>query len=302
MSYFDLQVNGYAGVDFNGDTWTNDELLAACRRLAADQVEGILATIITDELDAMSRRLARLVTARQSDTAIARMVVGFHIEGPFLNPQPGYIGAHPASAARLASKSDMQRLLDAADGLVRIVTLAPERDPQLAVTRSLAAQGVVVSAGHCDPSLSELDAAIDAGLTMFTHLGNGCPLTMHRHDNVIQRVLSRADRLWLGLIADGVHVPFFALQNYIAAAGIDRCFVVTDAISAAGQGPGTFRLGDRDVVVDENLATWAADRSHLMGSAGTMPRTADNLQQCLGLSAADTQRLTYGQPRRAIGM
>ena len=97
-----------------------------------------------------------------------------------------------------------------------------------------------------------------------------------------------------------MHVPFFALGNYLRAAGIERCFVVTDAISAAGQGPGRFRLGNQDVIVDEHLATWAADRSHLMGSAGTMPRTAENLRGSLGLSPAEVQQLLFDNPLAAI--
>lgn len=301
MGYFDLQVNGYAGVDFNGDTWTDDDLEAACARLRADGVDSILATVITDQLPTMCCRLQRLAAARERSRDIAAMIYGFHIEGPFLNEQPGYIGAHPATAARVADLAAMQQLLDAASGETRIVTLAPERDPGNAVTQHLAAQGIVVAAGHCNPSLDELDAAIDAGLSMFTHVGNGCPLTQHRHDNIVQRALSRADRLWLGFIADGVHVPFFALGNYLRAASLARCFVVTDAISAAGQGPGTFQLGDRTVLVDEQLATWAADRSHLMGSAGTMPRTAENLATALGLNSQQVRQLTDDNPRRAIG-
>jgi N-acetylglucosamine-6-phosphate deacetylase len=300
MAFFDLQVNGYAGVDFNGDDWTTDQLSAAVRRLESDGVEGILATVITDTLDAMCRRLERVVAARTEDVSIAHMICGIHIEGPFLNERPGYIGAHPAEAACPADPDAMQQLLDAAAGLTRIVTLAPERDLDARVTRMLADQGIVVSAGHCNPNLDDLDAAIDAGLTMVTHLGNGCPLELHRHDNVIQRFLSRADKLWIGFIADGVHVPFFALRNYLRAAGLERCFVVTDAISAAGQGPGTYRLGNRNVVVDDQLATWSEDRSHLMGSAGTMPRTAENLRDAVGLSDADIHHLTYDTPRRAI--
>lgn len=300
MPYFDLQVNGYAGVDFNGDDWTVEELLEAVRRLAADGVEGILATIITDDVDAMCRRLERLVAARTEHTEIAGMIRGLHIEGPFLNERPGYIGAHPVEAARPADEDAMKRLLDAAAGLTRIVTLAPERDLDARVTRMLADQGIVIAAGHCDPNLAEIDAHLDAGLTMVTHLGNGCPLELARHDNVIQRFLSRSDRLWIGFIADGVHVPFFALGNYLRSAGYDRTFVVTDAISAAGQGPGTFRLGDRTVVVDDQLATWAEDRSHLMGSAGTMPRTAENLRRDVGLNADQIRRLTYDNPRAAI--
>ena len=302
MAYFDLQVNGYAGVDFNGDEWTVPQLEVACERLREEEVTGVLATVITDHVPVMCQRLQRLASACAANAEIAAMVQGIHIEGPFLNEQPGYIGAHPAAAAQPANLNAMQQLLDAAGGLTRIVTLAPERDAGQRVTRFLAEQGIVISAGHCNPSLDELDAALDAGLSMFTHLGNGCPLQMHRHDNVIQRALSRSARLKIGFIADGVHVPFVALGNYLRSAGLDRCFVVTDAISAAGQGPGTYRLGDQTVVVDEHLATWAADRSHLMGSAGTMPRTAQNLERDLELSPTQIKQLTWDNPRAAIGL
>lgn len=302
MRFFDLQVNGYAGVDFNRDDWTVAELDQACARLRADGVESVLATIITDHLDRMAARLKRLVEARQKSPSIASMIAGFHIEGPFLNPQPGYIGAHPAAAARPADPDSMQQLLDAAGGLARVVTLAPEQDAASRVTRMLAAQGVVVSAGHCDPTMDQLLAAVDAGLSMFTHLGNGCPLMMHRHDNIIQRALAISDRLWIGFIADGVHVPFPALHNYLRCAGIERSFVVTDAIAAAGQGPGTYPLGDQLVVVDENLATWSADRSHLMGSASTMRRMVGNLDQSLRLTQNQIELLVWHNPRQAIGV
>src|SRR5262249_23727965 len=161
----------------------------------------------------------------------------------------------------------------AADGLTRYVTLAPERDAGGRVTSFLAQQGVRVSGGHCNPTLDELKAGIDAGLSLFTHLGNGCPGQLPRHDNILQRLLIQAEHLHIGFIADGVHVPFFALKNYLDCCGIDRAFVVTDAICGAGQGPGEYTIGDRKLVIDENLATWAADKSHLVGSAGTMPRS-----------------------------
>jgi N-acetylglucosamine-6-phosphate deacetylase len=186
--YFDLQVNGYAGVDFNGDSLTDEQLVEACVRLRRDGVAGILATVISDQLDAMCGRLQRIAQICERSPEVRQMVWGVHIEGPFLNEQPGYVGAHPPAAMRSAEPDAMQRLLDAAGGLARLVTLAPERDPGLRVTRLLADRGIVVSAGHCDPTRDELLAAIDAGLTMFTHLGNGCPLLLHRHDNIIQRV------------------------------------------------------------------------------------------------------------------
>ena len=138
----------------------------------------------------------------------------------------------------------MRRLLDAAGGLTRIVTLAPEQDDGFQVIRMLAKEGIVVSAGHCDPSREMLCGAIDAGLAMFTHLGNGCPVLMERHDNIIQRVLSLADRLWITFIVDGRTFPFPRAGNYLRCAGSGRAIVVTDAVAAAGMGPGRYRCGD----------------------------------------------------------
>ncbi len=196
----------------------------------------------------------------------------------------------------------MKRLLDAADGLTRIVTLAPERDVGFEVTRMLANEDVVVSAGHTDASLDELKGAIDNGLSMFTHVGNGCPMMMHRHDNIIQRALSLSDRLWLTFIADGAHVPWPALGNYLKAAGTEKCIVVTDAIAAAGLGPGRYTLGHWDLMIGEDMVARAPDGSHLVGSAGTMERSARNLIEHIGLKEADVRTLMIGNPRTAIGL
>ena len=300
-SYFDLQVNGYAGVDFNKDDLTPDELHLACQRLRADGYGGILATVITEDVSRMALRLANLAKHRERDPLAREMIPGFHIEGPLLNDTPGYRGAHPPDAMRPANADEMKRLRDAAGGLARIVTLAPERDPQFQVTRLLSDAGVVVSAGHCDPSLDTLDAAIDAGLRMFTHLGNGCPMQMHRHDNVIQRVLSLADRLWVCFIADGAHVPFFALRNYLKVVGFERAIVVSDAVAPAGLGPGRYSFGRWELLIGDDLVARAPDGSHLIGSAVTMTRQADNLRQHVGLTAEQVTRLTRDNPRRAIG-
>jgi N-acetylglucosamine-6-phosphate deacetylase len=298
---FDLQVNGYAGVDFNGDDLTADALHQACERLRNDGVAQALATVITDQPEAMTRRLAKLAELRAADALVGQTIVGLHVEGPFISEVPGYVGAHPPAAACDATSDLTERLLEAGQGLVRLVTLAPERDPDGAVTRLLVDRGVVVSAGHCDPTLDQLQAAIDAGLSMFTHLGNGCPLHLHRHENIIQRVLSLADRLWVMFIADGVHVPLTALGNYLRLVGPERAIVVSDAISAAGMGPGRYHLAGQDVVVDERLATWAADRSHLVGSACPLRQAVANLTEELGLSAATVGRMVSANPRAAMG-
>jgi N-acetylglucosamine-6-phosphate deacetylase len=195
----------------------------------------------------------------------------------------------------------MQRLLDAADGLVRTVTLAPEHDAAFEVTRLLARQKIVVSAGHCDPSLDVLQAAIDAGLSMFTHLGNGCPTMLPRHDNIIQRVLSLSDRLWISFIADGAHLPFFVLRNFLRAIGPKRAIIVTDATAASGMGPGRYRLGEIEAFVGDDLVPrLAADPQYLAGSALTMPVAARNLGQQLHLGDQEVARLCSENPQSVL--
>ena len=292
--YIDLQVNGYGGVDFNTDGLTADGLRRACEAMRRDGVASILATIITDSLDAMAGRLRRLVELREADELAGELIVGLHVEGPFLNERDGFRGAHPLDAIRPADADAMRRLLEAGGGLVRYVTLAPERDAGMRVTRMLTAAGVAVAAGHSDASLDELDAAADAGLSLYTHLGNGCPMQTHRHDNIVQRVLSRVDRIRPTFIADGVHVPFFALRNYIRLAGVDGCIVVSDAMSAAGLGPGTHRLGRwGEIEVGEDLAAWAPNKAHLLGSAMSMAQAERNLRDAIGFSDAEISRLVH---------
>lgn len=300
--FFDLQVNGYGGVDFNHDGLTPENLHTACARLAADGVDGILATIISEDLPVMMRRLQQLAKARAQDPLCERMIAGVHIEGPFLRPDGGYQGAHPPEAMRPADPDTAARLIEAGDGLVRLVTLAPECDPGLRTTRWLADHGVRVSAGHTDASLDTLQAAIDQGLTIFTHVGNGCPVMLNRHDNIIQRALHLADRLWLCFIADGVHIPPFALSNYLRLAGTARAVVVTDAMAAAGLGPGTYTISRWAIHVGDDMAARKVDTGQLLGSAVTMTRSAQILHEAVGLSPTDIRLLTVDNPRRVVGL
>ncbi len=302
--YFDLQVNGYGGVDFNQDDLSAEQLQTACEKLAADGSVGVLATIITDHLSVMSRRLRRLVELREQLPPAKQLVTGLHIEGPFINETNGYRGAHPADAVRPATVEAMSELLTAAGGLAKLVTLAPECDENFLVTKFLAKQGVAISAGHTDASLDQLNAAVDAGLTLFTHLGNGCPMQMHRHDNIIQRALSlaRQGRLTPMFIADGVHVPFAVLGNFLAAVGPERCIVVTDAIAPAGLGPGRYTLGRWDLLIGEDMAARAPDGSHFVGSAISMPQSAERLAKQLHLPAGSIVAMTLNNPRAAIGL
>jgi N-acetylglucosamine-6-phosphate deacetylase len=302
MSYFDLQINGYAGVDFCSRDLTAEEMRTACEALAADGVGGILATLITDSVEALCAKLRGMVRFREEDPVIRGMVRGFHVEGPFLNAAPGYIGAHPPQHVVAANRDDAARILDAGNGLVRLMTLAPENDSGAGTTRFLTGAGVTVSAGHCDPDLDTLERAIDAGLSMITHLGNGCPVVLPRHDNFIQRVLSLSDRLWVCFIPDGAHVPFFALKNYFRITGVERTIFTSDAILAAGLGPGTYDLSGEPVEVDAAGVARRPGSPNLAGSTIRGHQVARNLKEQLGLTEVQVGQVYRTNPMRALGL
>ena len=300
MKPFDLQVNGYAGTDFCSPSLNAEQLHHACQALLEDGVDGVLSTFITDDQKSLVAKLSNLVRLREEDELARRVIAGFHVEGPFLNPSPGYIGAHEPEHVRPACLEDAQAILDAGSGLVKLLTLAPEQDPGASVTKFLVEQGVVVSAGHCDPSFDQVKAAIDAGLNMVTHFGNGCPVELPRHDNVLQRFLALREELWFCFIPDGVHVDFYALKNYLDLVGIDRSIMTTDAISAATLGPGMHEISGISVEVDEAGVARRPGSANLAGSTVRMPSLIRNLSQNLELGEGEIAMLVDLNPRIAL--
>jgi N-acetylglucosamine-6-phosphate deacetylase len=298
--FVDLQVNGYGGVDFNADHLSDEDANCVTERLAADGVSSALATIITAPIDAMARRIARVAELIETAPEFARIIAGIHIEGPFISAREGYVGAHPAAHVIPAKMEAANRLLDSGRGHVKLLTLAPESDADAVVTRSLSDRGVLVAAGHCDASLDQLHQSIDAGLALFTHLGNGCPARMHRHDNIIQRVLSIGDRLSISFIADGHHVPPFALKNYLKLVPDQNIIIVSDAISAAGLGPGHYELAGQIVDVDQDGAAWSADRTHFAGCATALPAMVKILEDKVGIDPAVSRRWMKDNPQRLL--
>ncbi len=299
--FVDLQVNGYAGVDFNSATpLTEQQAIDVSIRLSADGVDRILATIITAPMPVMEARIARIGQLIDQVPQFAGRVAGIHVEGPFLSPVDGFVGAHPKSAVCAANLEDAKRLIDAGGGHVRLMTLAPEMDQGALVTGALVKQGIIVAAGHCDPTIDQLRESIDAGLRLFTHLGNACPGLIGRHDNIVQRTLSLSDRLMISLIADGHHVPPFALGNYLQCIPDENVVIVTDAISAAGLGPGRYEVCDQIVEVDEEGAAWAACRTHYAGCAATMPEMVKILKDKVGATDGQIDRWTSANPARLL--
>jgi len=161
------------------------------------------------------------------------------------------------------------------------------------LTKYLHSEGIIISAGHCNPTLEELKSAIAAGLSMFTHLGNGCPQILARHDNIIQRVLSLKDDLKICFIADGIHIPFYALKNYIRTAGIENCIITTDAMAAAGAKAGRYTISNIELEVGIDRIVREPGKPNFAGSAIDMKSSALNLKTELGLSDEEISQLTF---------
>jgi N-acetylglucosamine-6-phosphate deacetylase len=282
--FVDIQTNGVGAVDF----WraTPDEWRTAGSRLLESGVTSYLPTLVSSPRDGYRDALAR-VAAAQVDASGAGLprIEGVHLEGPFLGGAPG---AHPTDLLGSMEVGWLLELLDSQPGLVRLVTIAPEADPDLVGISALVERGVVVSLGHSRCTYEEALAAADAGATLVTHLFNGMGPLEHRAPGLPGAALDD-DRLTPSLIADFVHVHPAALR---LAALRKHCILITDAV-----GVGLDSFGQR--VSERDGAAYLEDGT-LTGATISMADAVRNMQTLVGLPrAVDMATIT---PARALGV
>ncbi len=263
---FDLQVNGFGGIDFQQEGLSLVQLQHAARTLRQHDIHRIFLTLITDEIDALCHKLEQIEHYRRQDPLLAEMIPGYHIEGPYLSPKPGFRGAHPAEKMKAPDLLEFARLQEAAAGKIRIVTIAPEWNGSDAFIAEVAGQNVIISLGHTDANEDEIDRAITAGATMCTHLGNGCPSEMHRHDNIIHRLLAR-DELIACFIPDGIHVPPQTLKNLFRAKPAGKVLLTSDCMAAAGAPNGRYTIGGVEVEVGDDRVVHQPGLTTFAGSS-----------------------------------
>lgn len=189
----------------------------------------------------------------RSRPVVANAIPSAHVEGPFISDQAGARGVHDPSAVRPLDPEEVFRWLLA--GPVGIITVSPHGEHAPGQVRRLKSLGVTVAVGHTHASPEEVSAAVDAGATLSTHLGNGIPKTLPRHPNIIWRQLAD-DRLSVGLIADGHHLPFDTLEVMLRAKGVDRAFLVSDATEIGGRPPGRYSTAVGSLVELGETSAW----------------------------------------------
>jgi N-acetylglucosamine-6-phosphate deacetylase len=285
--FIELQINGACGHDLTAEP---TEIWTVGEALPRHGVTSFLPTIVSSPPDVVEAARQTLLAGPPTGYRGAR-ALGLHLEGPFIS-RPG---AHRAEHLR---PPPPETAWSPRAG-VRMVTLAPELPGALALVRELSAAGVLVAAGHSEATYEQGRAAIDAGIRYGTHLFNAMPLLHHRAPGLAAALLLDP-RVTLGLVADGVHVaaPMVALAWRLA--GPERVSLVTDAGAAFGVGPGTYRLGDAEVAVDEHAAR--LPDGTLASSTLTLPRAVRNLVEFTAASVEHALATVTSTPARLLGL
>jgi len=295
--FIDIQINGFAGIDFNHSTFDGDSLVSVCQALLRTGVTRFCPTLITGSRDQLKRNIGQIIEAYEKHPVVRSMVLGIHLEGPYIAPEDGPRGAHPKEYVSDPDWDEFVSLWSLSKGLIRIVTLAPERPGAIEFIRKASEAGLVVAIGHCAPEHAEIDAAVEAGAVLSTHLGNAAHQVLPRHANYIQKQISH-DGLMASMICDGKHLPDYFVKNLIRAKGISRTILVTDAIAAAAATPGRYTLGDLEVEVGEDRIVRLPGTPYLAGSALTMDEAINNCVRFGKISLASAIRMVTANPAR----
>ena len=300
--FIDLQVNGFAGVDYNDPATTTEAIAKSIATMFQTGVTRLFATIITGSEERITGSVRNLSRAKdelaRNNRPEAHALEAFHIEGPHLSPETGPRGAHPLEQIRPPDIEEFRRWQEAADGHIRLVTVSPEWPGTAGYIEALVRSGVVVSLGHTKATQEEIQAAVDAGATMSTHLGNAAHAILPKTQNYIWAQLAQ-DKLAACFIVDGIHIPQPFFCACLNAKGLEKSILVTDAVMPAMSSPGPYRLGQVDVTLLEDGRVVLRDGSErLAGSALRMDDAVARSVRWAGVSLSAAIAMATTNPAR----
>ncbi len=298
--FTDLQVNGFAGADYNSPATTLDAIAMSLRAMFSTGVTMCLPTVITGSPENMIGALRNLARAKQQ-LAEGRAIVGFHVEGPHISSEDGPRGAHPWRWVRSPDVNEYRRWQDATEGLIKLVTLAPEWPEAPKYIEALVRDGVLVSIGHTAASAAQIRDAVRAGARLSTHLGNGAHASLPRHPNYIWEQLNQ-DQLSASFIVDGLHLPESFLRVALRAKALARSILVTDAVAPAMCAPGDYMLGEVEVELKADQRVVLRGGTRLAGSSLRMDHAISNVMRIAGLELEEAVAMATTTPAALIGM
>ena len=299
-AFFDPQINGCLGHSFSSPAATHEGFAAITRECRRHGIAQFFPTVITGSHETILAAFSNLSRAIREVPALANVWPGYHLEGPYLSDLPGARGAHPAECVRDPDWNEFRVYQDAAEGRIRMVTLAPERARAIPFIEKLAREGIVVAIGHTDATSDQIAAAVDAGARTSTHLGNGAPAVLPRHPNVIWDQLAD-DRLWASVIADGHHLPRSVLKTILRAKSLGRVLLTCDVGPLAGMPSGKYRDWGNDLEVLADGKIVVSGTPFLAGS-GHFTDTCVNTVLALGVGLKDAIEMASVQARELCGV
>lgn len=298
--FVDIQVNGFAGVDFNHPSFRGDDLVGVCRNLLMTGVTRFCPTLITADHKQLARNIKEIRQACKRHSLVRAMVLGIHLEGPYINPEDGPRGAHPRAHVARPDWDEFERLLALSDGLMRMVTVAPEMPGGLAFIQKASQSGLVVGIGHCNPEPETIDQAVRAGARISTHIGNGMHQMLDRHQNYMQKQLAH-DGLMASIICDGPHLPDYFVQNVVRAKGKSRVVLITDATAASHAAAGRYSFGELEIEAGDDGVLRLAGTPYLTGSTLTMDKAIANCAAFAGITLASAINMATVNPAGLFG-
>lgn len=308
----DIQVNGYNSVSFslesaqdtakeNSDL-TVEDIKKVTEGLWKEGVTTYFPTLTTNSKELLIKNF-RTLAAAASDSANLGSIAGFHLEGPYISPIDGYRGAHPLEHVRKPDMEEFKELFKASGENIKLLTLAPETEGAMEFITECRKMGVVVSLGHHNGSSVQITNAITNGAVLSTHLGNGCPRIIDRHNNHLWPQLADS-RLKIALIADGFHLTNEMLQVFFKVKGVSNIILTSDITSYAGMPTGIYKIKNGETIekAANGKLSFSATNGGLYGSATTLQEGVAHFMNVTGCSLQEAIQMATVNPANIHGM
>jgi len=295
----DNQVNGYRGVEFSFPGLSVSDMHKVIYGIHKKGIATFLPTVITASQESLMRSFANLSSVLK-DSYVAVAVPGFHLEGPYISPEPGYRGVHTLEDIRRPDWDEFQRLNEQAQGRIIQITLAPELDGAEEFIKNCVKNNIIVSLGHHNANAEEIKRAVDAGAKTVTHLGNGCANLINRFDNPFWMQLAD-ERLMSSIIVDGFHLPPELVQVFYKVKGSENLILTSDMTMLSGMPPGKYKWNGQEVVLTEEGMIRNYEDNVFAGASLTLERDVANMMRFTGCGLSEAIDMASKNPAKLYG-
>ncbi len=289
-SYIDFQINGYMGTDFSSPLLTAEDCERCFAGIIAAGTTGFFPTIITSQMEVYRKNIPILV--RTSQMPIFRnYILGIHLEGPFFTKTQA-LGAHNPNYTLIPKKLIIDELINLSEGKIKLITLGADLHEITKYIEYIAEKGIMISLGHHVANYEQVNNAASAGASLLTHLGNGLPELVNRHDNPLLAGLA-CEKLKVMFIGDGHHLPDELIKMFKRVKGVDNLILTSDAAPLSGLKPGRYNTLGNNVELTKNGKIFNHEKNCLVGSASMMNSCVDYLLEKKLFSEDEIKKITH---------